>query len=51
MADISNVRYNEIKDISDSLEGLSCKSWSSRLCLGTALTRNVAACIMTRMLY
>lgn len=25
MADISNVRYEEIKDITDSLEGLSCK--------------------------
>lgn len=26
MADISNVRYEEIKDISESLEALSCKS-------------------------
>lgn len=25
MADISNVRYEQIKDIADSLEGLSCK--------------------------
>lgn len=24
MADISNVRYEEIKDITESLEGLSC---------------------------
>lgn len=25
MADISNVRYEEIKDITESLESLSCK--------------------------
>lgn len=25
MADISNVRYEEIKEITENLEGLSCK--------------------------
>ena len=27
MADVSGVRFEQIKDITDSLEALSCKSW------------------------
>jgi hypothetical protein len=48
MADISNVNPAEIKDISDSLEALSCKfpaTQSLRVVL-TALAR-----ILTRFLY
>lgn len=52
MADISNVRYEEIKDITDSLEGLSCK-WlevGERIRL-KKLIRCRAARILTRVLY
>ena len=49
MADISNVRYEEIKDITESLESLSCK------CIGILLGHSpltlVLACIITRVLY
>jgi hypothetical protein len=36
MADISNVRYEEIKDITENLEGLTCMLWY--LCSYTAFT-------------
>lgn len=60
MADISNVRYEEIKDITESLEGLSCTYFrptrtqmkNKSQFLGPVTNSCVpAACIMTRVLY
>lgn len=48
MADISNVQTSEIKEISDSLEALSCKSARLRNC---PLMLIQAARILTRILY
>lgn len=52
MADISNVRYEEIKDITESLEALSCTYLYDRInpCPITNVDVSLA-CIMTRVLY
>lgn len=52
MADISNVRYEEIKDITESLEALSCTYLCDRInpCPITNVDVSLA-CIMTRVLY
>jgi hypothetical protein len=49
MADISEVRINEIKEISDQLEALSCKHFPFSTTNTTLLTS--PARIMTRILY
>jgi hypothetical protein len=53
MADISNVRYEEIKDITDSLEGLSCMYFRNitELIVRVLTALFSLACIMTRVLY
>lgn len=38
MADISNVQYEQIKDIIDGLEALSCKSQPAHSALVVSLT-------------
>jgi hypothetical protein len=50
MADISNVRTSEIKEISDSLEALSCKcnQWLKR---NFTILLTLIARILTRVLY
>jgi hypothetical protein len=48
MADISNVQTSEIKEISDSLEALSCRS--SQVLQGRTMLIQ-AARILTRILY
>ena len=51
MADISNVRYEEIKDITENLEGLTC-TFVVPMPLCHFHTNIVSlACIMTRVLY
>lgn len=47
MADISNVQTSDIKEISDSLEALSCKSF---IVFG-GLKLTFSARILTRVLY
>lgn len=52
MADISNVQLAEIKDLWESLEGLSCKKpWKSLLSYCLRLISCPTARIMTRVLY
>jgi hypothetical protein len=48
MADISNVHIGEIKDISDSLEALSCKF--EQVLDGIGMLMKIAR-ILTRVLY
>ena len=51
MADVSNVRYEEMKDIYESLEALSCKSnAATRRRQSELIVWNVAR-ITTRVLY
>jgi D-3-phosphoglycerate dehydrogenase / 2-oxoglutarate reductase len=51
IADVSEVRTQDIKDISDSLEGLSCKCFFPDSKGPQAQTNNEIARIMTRVLY
>lgn len=50
MADVSQVRYEEIKNINESLEGLSCKN-TIRETQALAPELTALARIMTRVLY
>jgi hypothetical protein len=52
MADISNVRPNDVKDITEALEGLSCEyALLDTVMLGITSNVECVARILTRVLY
>lgn len=55
MADVSNVTIENIKDLYERLESLSCKSIHTtayvRFNMASRKLTSIAACIMTRILY